>query len=127
MKVLIADRSSEIRSRIRHMIIEYDKDSEVFETASNKEASYIAFDKKPNVVITELDLVDGSGLTLLSEIHDALPYTVIIVFTHLYQTNIELISKKLGADYYLAKPGGFVDIKHIIKDISNSYLRSMSS
>lgn len=122
MKILIADRSYEIRERIKHLVNEIYDNPQIFETESNSEAMVIAKLNKPNLVITDIDLYNGSGLSLLSFLRGFTPNSLKIVFTNHIKHDLEIISRKLGADHFLSKAHDFMQIKRILNQQNNNNL-----
>lgn len=116
MKILIADRSYEIRNRLKNLVLEIYNNSKIYETSSNTDAMSIVKTQKPNVVITDIDLQNGSGLRLLSLMKTINSPSLKIVFTNHVKYGLEEISKKLGADYFLCKAHDFIEIKRILKN-----------
>lgn len=116
MTILIADRSWEIRERIRELIEDIYENPEIFETDSSSEAMSIIESNKPNLVITDVDLEDGSGLNLLVQLRKIKSNTLKIVFTNQQKYNLEEISRKMGADHFLSKAHDIVKIKKILID-----------
>ncbi|KUG26773.1 hypothetical protein ASZ90_003387 [hydrocarbon metagenome] len=121
MTILIADRSWEIRERIRELINDIYDNPEIFETDSSSEAMSIIKSQKPNLVITDIDLENGSGLNILGQLRNLNSNTLKIIFTNQQKYNLEEISRKMGADHFLSKAHDIVKIKKILID-SNSRL-----
>ena len=120
VKILIADRSFQIRERIKHLVKEIYNSPIIFETESNTEAIAIVKTHKPNIIITDIDLNSGSGLVLISTIKRLIPNSIKIVFTNHVKHDLELISRKLGADYFLSKAHDFLQIKRILNQQNNT-------
>ncbi|RJP59972.1 MAG: response regulator [Ignavibacteriales bacterium] len=127
MTILIADRSLEIRERIKELANDIYKYPKIFETDSYQKAMSIIKSHKPNLIITDIDLENGSGISLLRFIRNQTSRSLIIVFTNQLKYNLEEISRKLGADYFLFKAHDIVKIKKILINSSfrlnhNNYL-----
>ncbi len=116
MTILIADRSWEIRERIRELINDIYDNPEIFETDSSSEAMSIIKSQKPNLVITDIDLENGSGLNILGQLRNFKSNTLKIIFTNQQRYNLEEISRKMGADHFLSKAHDIVKIKKILID-----------
>lgn len=116
MTILIADRSWEIRERIRELINDIYDNPEIFETDSSSEAMSIIKSQKPNLVITDIDLENGSGLNILGQMRNFKSNTLKIIFTNQQKYNLEEISRKMGADHFLSKAHDIVKIKKILID-----------
>lgn len=118
MTFLVVDKSEDIRDRIKNLILEKYKSAEVYESKSNEEAITLATEIQPKLLITDLDLIDGSGLSLISFASRLFPETMNIVFTNHNTVKFKYISLKIGADYFLSKTNDFLKIKKIVNQIN---------
>lgn len=116
MTILIADKSFEVRERIKDLINDIYDDVKLFETDSSIEAMKIVDSIKTDLVITDIDLNNGSGLGLLTMLNALNPQTLKIVFTNHTSYNLEEISRRIGADYFLSKTHDIIRIKKILTD-----------
>ncbi len=114
---LIVDKSAEIRERIKNLIWKINDSAIIYESKSNEEAINIVSEIKPDFLITDIDLVDGSGLSLISIISRISPETKIVVFTNKKSEEIKKISLKIGADYFLSKANDTLKLKQIFDSI----------
>lgn len=126
MKVLIADRSSIIRERIKELVNDAYTNPEIFETNSFHEAIKEINSQKPEIIITDIDLENGSGLNLLRSIRNQDSKSLKIIFTNQLKYNFEEISKQLGADYFLYKGHDIVKIKNVINDFRSIFFQTSS-
>lgn len=123
MKILIADRSFEIRERLKNLVKDIYDNPEIFETESTLEAMSLVSIHRPNLVITDIDLHNGSGLSLLPILRSLTPQTLKIVFTNHIRYDLEQISIKLGADHFLSKGHDFVKIKKILSSLNHNNIK----
>ena len=127
MKILIADRSSRIRERIIELAIDAYKNPEIFETSSYLEAIKEIKSHKPNIIITDIDLENGSGLNLLRFMRNQDSKSLKIVFTNQLKYNFKEISKQLGADHFFFKGHDIVKIKNILNSTTSNAFHNLSS
>lgn len=121
MKVLIADRSIEIRSRIRELIKRIIKNNEIFETNSFFKSVVIIQTKNPDIIISDIELENGSGLTLLRFLRKENSKSLKIIFTNQLKPYLKSISIQLGADYFFFKGHDITKIKNILIDVVNNF------
>ena len=127
MNVLLADRSKQIRNRIENLVKGICDDVTVFHTDSNFDAMQHVKNNIFDVILFDLDLLDGSGFKLLS-ITRSIPYKPIkIIFTNHVQNNLRDVSYKLGVNYFLNKSQDFLKIKKIINCINEKERMSRKS
>ncbi|HCY76059.1 MAG TPA: hypothetical protein DHV28_09075 [Ignavibacteriales bacterium] len=114
MNVLIADKSCEVREQLKNLVSKISKDSEIQETESNLEAVSKLFKYNPSIVITDVDLCDGTGLDLLAFAANKRPKALIIVYTNHYKNNLRTLSLNIGADFYLFKSDDLTLMREIL-------------
>ncbi len=114
MNILIADKSIEIRAQLKEILNIVYPDSKIEETESNLEAIRMLFKSSPGLIITDIDLEDGSGFGLLSLSKSITPDAMVIVFTNLFLSNLRTKIMNIGADYYVPKSKGILKIKEIL-------------
>jgi DNA-binding NarL/FixJ family response regulator len=114
MNILIADKSFEVRAQLKEIISSIYEDPKIQETESNLEAILMLFSSCPGLIITDIDLKDGSGLGLLSLTTSITPDALVIVFTNLFLSNLRREIMNIGADYYIPKSKGIIKIKEIL-------------
>jgi DNA-binding NtrC family response regulator len=88
MNILIADKSFEIRAQLKEIKSIIYQNSKIQETESNLEAISILFNYCPSLIITDIDLEDGSGLSLLSFTTSITRKALVIVFTNHFMSRI---------------------------------------
>lgn len=114
MKILLADRSKQIRDRVEKLIFGIIEDVTILHTDSNLDAIKLVNEHRPEIILLDIDLNDGSGFKILSKVRTAKYHPVKIVFTNHIKNNIKDVSYRLGADYFLNKSHDFIEIKRII-------------
>ena len=103
-KVLIIEDEPDIRKTIDYNL---SKESfQVFQAGSIAEGEKSILDNSPDVIILDLMLPDGSGLTLCRDVksNDATKHIPIILLTAKADEVDRVIGFELGADDYVTKP-----------------------
>ncbi len=75
-------------------------------SASAREAFTTFETKRPTLLVTELDLPDGSGIDLLRSLHASAAYrhVLLMVITARHSVGDKIAAFQAGADDYLVKP-----------------------
>jgi len=80
------------------------------------EAKTLAQRLKPDFVLTDINVPDGSGLDLLSYVREHLPGTPCVVITAFGDMDSAIKAMRCGAIDYLTKPINLKELKAVIKD-----------
>lgn len=114
MKILVVDDEENIRTIIKRS---FQKEGFTVCTASSgnealKELSKTSFD----LVITDLRMPDGDGITLLKQIHSLYPDTMVMVITAYASTESAVEAMKAGAIDYIVKPINIEELRIIVRN-----------
>lgn len=120
MKILLADRSKQIRDRVEKLIQEILEKAVILHADSNLDALKIIEEHHPDLVLFDIDLYDGSGFKILSKIRSISYKPVKIIFTNYVNDNIKEVGYRLGADFYLNKSHDFIEIKKILSRLKDN-------
>lgn len=121
MKVLVVDDSKLMRVRIIALISGIPGIDIVAEAGNITEARKFNDELKPDLMLLDIRMPDGSGVELLKHLnkkHDSL--TIVIL------TNYPLVQYKekcleLGADYFFDKSTEFEQVRDVILKMQNEY------
>ena len=115
IKLLLADKSEIFREGLAKLL-EREPDIEVVcACRTGLEAIERANEHQPDVILIDTELPECSGIETIQRIHERLPNTNIIVFTH-SEAGADLISAvKVGARAYISKD---VSLEDLIKAIA---------
>ncbi len=102
-RVLLCDDHEVVREGLRTLLSRYSDMSVVGEAGSVKEAVEAAAKAKPDVVIMDVRLPDGSGVEACREIREARPETRVIMLTSYADDEALFASIVAGASGYLLK------------------------
>lgn len=109
-RILVADDSELIRQQIRK-ILESDQQLEICAEAENgKEAVRMARQHRPDLVLMDVFMPEMSGLAALCEIKRTAPNLPIVVFTINDSGDLRVESKNAGADAFVLKAKGSVEL-----------------
>lgn len=114
MNLFIVEDSIHIQSRLRAFVEEL-PDVQVVGVASEVNNAYRAIiDVNPDVMILDLQLGDGNGLTLLKNIKQNKPDIKVVVLTNHSTDANRLQALRAGADNFLDKSTDFEQIPCIL-------------
>lgn len=103
MKVLIVDDSKLLQSRLRDAFLRVDKNMEIIQVHNCEQAMKVFTTVKPDKVVLDISLPDGSGINLLMLFKKENPSVKVIMFTNYPTAEFKKSCMKLGADYFLDK------------------------
>lgn len=84
--------------------LEYESDLRVVGYATDAaEAQRMALDVKPDIVLSDFDLPDLDGLTLLGRLRESLPDAALVLYTAVWSASFERAARLNGADDCLDK------------------------
>lgn len=115
MKVYVVEDSDAICERIVRLVKEV-KDIQIVGTADVVSAAINGIEKcQPDVVILDIQLLDGSGLTVLQHIKSALPRIKVIVLTNFNSDIYRNLAMRYGAAAFLDKSNDFMQIPGLLE------------
>ena len=124
MRVLIADDSKIIRSRIAKILSEYKQIDSIDEANNVQEAIELIHKSYPNVLILDIKMPDGNGMEVLNAIgHDHSPSPVVIVITNYPFPEYEKEYMTAGADFFFDKSSEFKLMKKVIENLVDNEIR----
>lgn len=103
VRILIVDEHPEVLNRIETRLSQED-DFELVGTASNgAQAISIAKETKPEIILIDPIMQDGSGMRAIKEFRDQLPIASIVVLTAFVDTSTRVELEKAGVGSILVK------------------------
>lgn len=114
MKILVVDDEENIRTIIKRA---FQKEGFTVMTASSGNEALKELEKSPfDLVITDLKMPDGDGISLLKKIHSLSPDTIVMVITAYASTESAVEAMKAGAIDYIVKPINIEELRIIVKN-----------
>lgn len=117
LQICIVDDSRPIRERLVALVLALPGIRNVTEAASVEQAEALFREGLPDVVILDIRLPDGSGITLLEELMRQERPPKVIVFTDFAYPQYRARCLELGAHRFLEKSTEFQQIPGIIAQI----------
>jgi two-component system OmpR family response regulator len=103
MKIFIVEDSPDIRERLRALIGDIANAEIIGEADNQEDALRSIFQSAPDVVIVDLHLAGGSGMSTLQQIKQKRPEIKVIVLTNHGYPQYRKRCMELGADCFLDK------------------------
>jgi RNA polymerase sigma factor (sigma-70 family) len=111
MKIFIIDGHPIIREAMRIQVRRLQAQAEIFEASTLTEfATVVTKNGTPDLIVTDLELQDSSGLTTVSQLKSLYPHCPLIVFSSSSAALFEDAAITLGADAFLHKSTPLLDI-----------------
>jgi two-component system response regulator DevR len=101
--VLVVDDSASLRERLVAMLSAVDGLEVVGEAQNAREALSAIHNLRPEVVILDIQMPDGTGIGVLREVKRDYPGTVVIILTNHAEAQYQKRCLELKADYFLSK------------------------
>ena len=120
MKVIIADDSKLIRDRITERVKLIDSVNVVAQTTNSYETIEEIKKHKPDVLILDIRMPEGSGINVLKYIQKNKTKIVTIVVTNYPIIQYKNKCFELGADYFFSKATEFDEVFKLVEKLVNS-------
>ncbi len=103
MRIVIVDDTPIVRERLRDTVHAMGRYQIVGEAGSPADALAVYERERPDVMILDMKLQNGTGLDVLQAVRKTDQHVRIIVWTNFPYERYRSISKALGADYFFWK------------------------
>ena len=117
IKVFLVDDSLVIRQRLKRMLAEVNEVQVIGESADAQEATNAILKQKPEVVLLDIHLLNGSGIDVLKNLKKATPAPAVIVLTNYPYPQYRQKCAEVGADFFFVKSTEFDQIVPAIKQL----------
>lgn len=115
MKILIVEDELDLQQSI---VTYLQKENNICETASDfTEGSYKSSIYEYDIIVLDINLVDGSGLSILKNLKHERKSTGVIIISANSSMDDKLTGLDLGADDYLTKPFHLAELNSRIKAV----------
>lgn len=116
--ILIVDDTPIVRERLRDTVLAMGRYRIVGEAGSSAEAIAVYERERPEVMILDMKLQNGTGLDVLQYVRKRDPSVRIIVWTNFPYERYRTISKALGADYFFWKATEYDQLLETLKTLT---------
>jgi DNA-binding response OmpR family regulator len=103
-RILIVDDNLDMLEIVKHMLQSADEGYQIITARAAEEALKLIQDAPVDLVITDYKLEGLSGVSLAEEIHELAPGTKVVVMTAFASVDVKTEARRVGVDYFLAKP-----------------------
>lgn len=125
MKLLVVEDSAQVQRRLQELLNELSKVEVVGLATSAATAILLAKAHRPETVIVDLHLSDGSGLEVIKAIKEVAPETHIVVLAAESETESRAEALACGADYFFDKGEHFERVQGLVRLLSNIRHRAL--
>ncbi|MEO8406738.1 MAG: response regulator [Chitinophagaceae bacterium] len=112
--VLIVDDNPFFRVRMREMLDEVEIVGSIDEADGYNEAVRLLEEKKPNVVLLDIDMPGKNGICVLKLIRESGLSCRVIMISNRTEESYRIQCNELGADYFLDKSNDFLNVPDIV-------------
>lgn len=123
-RVVLVDASILVRHRLRRLIEEETTARVVGEAAGVSDGVPLILGERPDVVVLDLSLADGSGMDVLEQVRHRLPGCQMIVLTTHTGAEHRVACEALGANHVLEKNHSFDAIVGLLGGRANGSTRA---
>ncbi|MBI5652322.1 MAG: response regulator transcription factor [Chloroflexi bacterium] len=130
MKIFLVDDSVVFLQRLKRMLADVKEIQVIGETGNAYQAPDMILKQKPDVVILDIHLLNGSGIDVLQSLKKAKPAPAVIVLTNYPYPQYRQKCLEAGADFFFVKSTEFEQVvpalKQLIQRARNSVARPLT-
>lgn len=117
-RVFLVEDSAPIRERLTGLLAEIDGIQMV--GAADTAAAAIAgiFDTRPDAVVLDIGLAEGSGIDVLRQVHPRAPGIVFIMLTNFASPQYRKICMQAGASHFVDKSTEINEVRRLVSDLA---------
>lgn len=117
MVIFLVDDSKAMRDRLVSLVSELDDAIVIGQAENSREAMEGIMRLRPEVVILDIQMPDGSGISLLKAVKQEHSAPLVIMLTNHTYPQYREKCVKLGADFFLDKSQDFDRLHEILNDL----------
>ena len=121
MRLFIADDSELLRSHLVNMISELKEIEIVGQVRNARDAVESIRRLNPDVVILDIHMPDGNGISVLEKIREDKNLAKVIIFTNFPYVQYRKRCMEAGADYFFYKATEFERLMEVLKQLIPEY------
>jgi len=123
VRVLVVDGNARVRERLAALVAEVPGVHSVLEADTGAKAAAQIANHCPEVIVVDLRIVSGNGLSLAARTKKNNPCTTVIVLTSEPTRGLHRACRELGIDHVFDKSQDFASLQTAIEDAARSPLR----
>lgn len=126
MKVFVVDDSALLREQVIGLLSELVGIEIVGQAHYALEACHAVSELKPDVVILDIHLIEGSGIDVLSRIKRLDPAPIVIMLTNSTTPPYRRKCMSAGADFFLDKSSEFENVRALVQSLGDRINNSIA-
>lgn len=107
LRIFLVDDSVVIRDRLKRLLADMKEVTVIGESGNAQEATDAIIKQKPDVVLLDIHLLDGSGIDVLQRLKQGKPAPAVIVLTNYPYPQYRQKCLEAGADFFFVKSSEF--------------------
>ncbi|WP_234998710.1 response regulator transcription factor [Demequina sp. NBRC 110057] len=119
VRVLVLDDHEVVRRGICDILDRAEGVEVVAEAGSVAQAVRRADAVRPDVILSDLRLPDGTGLDVIAHVRESLPNTHVVVLTSYDDDEARTAARHAGADAFVAKTAGSAEVLKAVLDAAS--------
>ena len=117
MKVFLVDDSMVIRQRLKRLLAELEEVQVIGEAGQVQQATDAILEQKPDVVLLDIHLFNGSGIDVLQRLKKEKPAPAVIILTNYPYPQYRQECIEAGADFFFVKSTEFDQVVPALKQL----------
>jgi len=118
MKVFLVEDSAVIRDRLKRLLEEIPQVQITGETGDAQEAITAILEQRPEVVLLDIHLLNGSGIDVLQRVKQEQAALAVIVLTDYPYPEYRQLCLDAGADFFLIKSTEFEQVVPALQELT---------
>jgi DNA-binding NarL/FixJ family response regulator len=117
MKIFLVDDSMVIRQRLKRLLADMKEVTVIGESGNAQEATDAILEQKPDVVLLDIHLLDGSGIDVLQRLKKTSPAPAVIILTNYPYPQYRQKCLEAGADFFFVKSTEFDQVVPALRQL----------
>lgn len=117
MKVFLVDDSVVFLQRLKRLLADVQEIQVIGETGNAQEAPNAILKQKPDVVLLDIHLLNGSGIDVLQSLKKSMPTLAVIILTNYPYPQYRQKCLEAGADFFFVKSTQFDQVVPALKQL----------
>ena len=117
MKIFLVDDSMVIRQRLKRLLADVEEVQVIGEAGQVQQATDAILEQKPDVVLLDIHLFNGSGIDVLQRLKKEKPAPAVIILTNYPYPQYRQKCIEAGADFFFVKSTEFDQVVPALKQL----------